>query len=153
MKKRVLEDLFREAEEPTVEYEGLTVHAVVHKKVKTSGRFVVRFVKAVSKPIQALLIDIEPGKLRIMGSESHKMILRSDTAPDTIEVRYKPAPQESRISIYNGWIDERGGVDAWLMHAGMLVEEAENKMTLRCSDGRGEPTFDDLIVEIEFLDD
>ncbi len=38
------------------------------------------------------------------------------------------------------------------MHAGMLVAETGNKMILRCSDGRGEPTFDDLIVEIEFLD-
>jgi hypothetical protein len=81
------------------------------------------------------------------------MILRLDTAPDTIEVRYNPSRQGSRITIYNGWINESGGTDAWLMHAGMLVEETGNKMTLRCSDGRGEPTFDDLVVEIEFLED
>ena len=40
-----------------------------------------------------------------------------------------------------------------MMHAGMLVEETENKMILHCSDGRGEPTFDDLVVEIDFLDE
>lgn len=129
------------------------MHGVVFKKVKTPGRFIVRFVKAVSRPIQALLIDIDPGKLRIFDTESHKMILRLDTAPDTVEVQYNPSRQGSRIAIYNGWIDEKGGTDAWLMHAGMLVEETGNKMMLRCSDGRGEPTFDDLIVEIEFLED
>jgi hypothetical protein len=39
MKKEILEELFKECRTPTVEYEGLTVHGVVFKKVKTSGRF------------------------------------------------------------------------------------------------------------------
>jgi hypothetical protein len=98
-------------------------------------------------------IDIDPGTLIIAGEKASKMILRLDTAPDIVEVVYVPSRKGSMISIFNEWINEDGGTDAWLMHAGMLVEETGNKMVLRCSDGRGEPTFDDLVVEIEFPED
>jgi hypothetical protein len=152
MMKTTLAQLFKKSLGKPVVYDHKLVHAAVFRNVVKPGRFIVRFIKAVEKPLQALLIDIDRGKLRIFDTESHKMILRMDTAPDTIEVGYNPARQGSRIALYNGWINERGGTDAWLMHAGMLVEDTGNKMTLRCSDGRGEPTFDDLIVEIEFLD-
>ncbi len=153
MMKTTLAQLFKKSRGKPVVYEDKLAHAAVFRNVVKPGRFVVRFVKAISRPIQALLIDIDPGKLHILDTESHRMILRLDTAPDKLEVRYAPSRHGSRITIYNGWINERGGTDAWLMHAGMLVEETGNKMILRCSDGRGEPTFDDLVVEIEFLED
>jgi hypothetical protein len=150
---KTLAELFMEAAGPTVEYKGLTVHGAVFRHVNKPGRFIVRFMKAISTPVQALRINLSSGKLVIEGTESDKMILRLDTSPDTVEIRYKPPRQGGRITIYNAWINEEGGVDAWLTHAGMIVDETGNKMILRCSDGRGEPTFDDLIVEIEFLED
>lgn len=150
--KKTLGELFWETRAPTVEYEGLTVHRVVFKEVKEPGRFIVRFIKAIPKLVQALRINIYPGQLIIEETESPKMVLRLDTSPDTVEVLYRPSPLGSRITIYNAWINEDGGIDAWLMNAGMLVEETGNKMILRCSHGRGEPTFADLIVEIEFVD-
>jgi hypothetical protein len=153
MMKKTLAELFADAPGPVVQYEGLTVHGAVFRYVNKEGHFVVRFLHAVNKPIQALAINIRPGKLIIVGEESPKMILRLDTSPDVVEVRYLPSINGSKISLYNAWINEDGGTDAWLMHAGMLVEEKGNKLLQRCSDGRGEPTFDDLVVEIEFLDD
>jgi hypothetical protein len=152
MKKKTLAELFADAPGPVVQYEGLTVHGAAFRYVNKAGRFVVRFFHAVRKPVQALVINIRPGKLIVAGEESPKMILRLDTSPDVVEVRYRPSFNGSKITLYNAWINEEGGTDAWLMHAGMLVEEKGNKMVLRCSDGRGKPTFDDLIVEIEFLD-
>lgn len=150
--KKILAKLFSEAKGHTVEYEGRTVHGVVFRHVNTPGKFLVRFIKAVPLPVQALCIDIEPGKLLIEDTEAPNMLLRLDTSPSVVNVSYRPGTKGSRISFYNAWINEDGGIDSWLVHAGMLVEESGNKMVLRCSDGRGEPTFDDLIVEIEFLD-
>jgi hypothetical protein len=150
--KRTLAQLFGEAKGPTVEYEGRTVHGVVFRHVNRAGTFVIRFIKAVPVPLQALRIRIDSGKLFVENSESAQILLRLDTAPGVVNVRYQPSPMGGRISFYNAWINEDGGVDAWLVNAGMLVEETANKMILRCSDGRGEPAFDDLIVEIEFLD-
>lgn len=151
--KKTLAQLFGEAKGPTVQYEGGTVHGVVFRHVNTPGRFVVRFIKAVPLPLQALCIDIEPGKLLIENTEASNMILRLDTSPGLVNVSYRPGTKGGRISIYNAWINEDGGIDSWLVNAGMLLEETGNKMLLRCSDGRGEPTFDDLIVEIDWLAD
>jgi hypothetical protein len=153
MMKRTLAQLFMASNGKPVLYEGRLVYAAVFRNVQEPGRFVVRFLRAVPDPIQALGIDIDAGKLIIEGEESPKMILRLDTAPNVVEVEYRPPRKGTKVWIYNEWINEKGGTDAWLMHAGMLVEEDGNKMILRCSDGRGEPTFDDLVVEIEFLDD
>ncbi len=151
--KKTLQERFDESNGKPVLYDGRLVHAVVYRNVTKPGRFIVRFKGAIESPVQALALDIKQGTLVIAGEESARMILRLDTSPDVVEVLYQPPPEGSRIVIYNEWIDEDGRIDAWLMHAGMLVEETENKMILRCSDGRGEPTFDDLIVEIDFLEE
>ena len=128
------------------------VHAAVFREVTKPGRFMVRFIKAVETPLQALSIDIDRGKLLIAGVEASNMILRLDTSPQIVDVRYRSSPRGDRIAIYNSWINDYGGIDSWIANAGMLVEETGNKMILRCSDGLAEPTFDDLVVEIEFLD-
>jgi hypothetical protein len=151
--KKVLGQLFMESPGNTVLYDGRLVHSAIARKVEKPGTFIVRFLKAIPDPIQAVGIDIESGKLIIDDEASAKMILRRDTAPDVVEVRYQPPRKGSKIWIFNQWINEDDQIDAWIMHAGMLVEETGNKIILRCSDGLGEPTFDDLIVEIEFLDD
>jgi hypothetical protein len=156
--KKTLGELFMKSSGQPIEYNGITVHLAVFRHVSKPGRFVVRFIKAKSEPIQALRIDLDPGKLTIseladVDPGDPKIILRLDTCPDVAEVVYRPSRKGGRLTFYNAWIDENDQVDAWVMHAGMIVEETEKKILLACSDGKGEPTFDDLIVEIEFLDD
>lgn len=151
--KKILVELFNEAKGPTVEYEGLIVHSIVFKYVTKPGRYMVRFMKGVSKPPQGIGIAINKGELTVEDTTAKRIALWYDYCPEVVEVMYRPPRDGGRLSIYNIWENEGGGVEAWIMHAGMLVEESGNKMILRCSDGRGEPTFDDLIVEIEFLDD
>ena len=151
--KKTLGSLFEEATGPTVEYEGLTVHGVVRRHVTKPGRFLVRCLKAVQEPIQSLSIDMDTGKLIVPSGESPRVLIRFDTAPDVVLVKYHPSRNGGDLVLYNSWVDEKDSIDAWLNDSGMLVEETGNKMILRCSDGWGEPTFDDLIVEIEFLKD
>lgn len=151
--KRTLAELFMEATGPTVQYKGLTVHGVVLRHVRKPGRYLVRFIKAIPEPLQGLGIAIDEGKLTVEDTTAKRIALWYDYSPEMVTVHYCPSDNGGRLSIYNIWQDENGNVDAWLMHAGMLVEETGNKMILHCSDGLGEPTFDDLIVEIEFVDD
>jgi hypothetical protein len=149
--KNTLAELFMAAAGPTVEYEGRIVHAAIFRQVTQPGSYLVRFVKAVRKPLQVLGMAIDKGELRVEDTTAQKIALWYDSSPDVVEVHYRPYPGGDRLSIYNMWEDEEGTVHAWLVHAGMLVEEIGNKMILRCSDGWGKPTFNDLIVEIEFL--
>ena len=152
MTAKILADLFWESDGKPVMYGDRLVNAAVFRHVTMPGRFVVRFIKAVKTPPQALSIDIDRGKLLIEGVEASNMIIRLDTSPKIVDVRYFPSRRGDRIGIYNSWINKKGGIDSWIVNAGMVVEESGNKMVLRCSDGLGEPTFDDLVVEIEFLD-
>jgi len=156
--KKTLGELFMKSSGQPIEYNGVTVHLAVFRHVSKPGRFIVRFIKAKPEPIQALRIDLDPGKLTIseladVDPGDPKIILRLDTCPDVAEVVYRPSRKGGRLTFYNAWINEQDQIDAWVMHAGMIVEETEKKILLGCSDGIGEPSFDDLIVEIEFLDD
>ena len=115
--------------------QGITVHSAVFRHVSKPGRFVVRFIKAKPEPIQALRIDLDPGKLTIseladVDPGDPKIILRLDTCPDVVEVHYRPPRKGGRLTFYNAWIDEQDQIDAWVMHAGMIVEETEKKILL-----------------------
>jgi hypothetical protein len=151
--KKTLADMFKASRGEPVNYGDRLVHAAVFRKVIKPSAYIVRFILAIPKPMQGLGIAIDQGNLTVEETTAKRIALWYDSSPRVVTVRYRPSTDGGRLSIYNVWEDENGGIDAWLMNAGMLVEEAGNKMTLRCSDGLGEPTFDDLIVEIEFLED
>jgi hypothetical protein len=56
--------------------------------------------------------------------------------------------RDKNLDIWNSWSYE--GVDSsWLGNAGMLVESSATGYLLRCSDGLGDPAFDDLVVRVE----
>ena len=155
--KKSLDDLFEEARIGPVEYEGLAVHRIVTRKVYKPGQFIIRFLKAAPYPIQGLRINIEPGKLFIEDDTYTRVLLRLDIITDDVLVKYQPSSKGSEIVFYNGWMYENEVLHAWFNNSGMLVEEQGNKLILHCSDGYGdyyrEPSFDDLIVEIDFLND
>ena len=150
---RTLDDLCWESGAPSAEFEGRTVHRIAVRHVTKPGCFLARMIRASEEPIQALSIHIESGKLIVPGIESSKILLCFDAPPEVVMVRYKPSRKGSDIIFYNSWIHEDGHTVHWINHAGMLVEEAGDKMTLHCSDGWYAPTFDNLVVEIEFLND
>lgn len=50
--------------------------------------------------------------------------------------------------ISNQWRRPDGVEDEWTNNAGMVVEESDRCVLLRCSDGIGAPTFDDLVAEV-----
>ena len=100
MTKKILADLFWESDGKPVLYGNHLVHAAVFRHVTKPGRFMVRFIKAVETPIQALSIDIDKGKLFIAGVEASNMILRLDTSPEIVEVRYRPSRRGETESPY-----------------------------------------------------
>ena len=63
------------------------------------------------------------------------------------------AEEPSHLTLWNIWMHE-GTEHAWTGNSGMMVERLENpvgasdRMRLWCSDGLGDPSFDDLVVVV-----
>lgn len=98
---------------------------------------------------QGVRLKVRGGQLEIDGVEATDFALWYDTAPSQVEVnvRWKGKGPRS-LRIWNSW-EHNGVAHAWLGNAGMRVEEVEpGRFLLRCSDGEGEPNFDDLVVGV-----
>ena len=68
------------------------------------------------------------------------------TAPETVTLEVVGRKARA-IEVWNSWSFD--GVDSsWVGNAGMLIGSDGATHTLRCSDGMGDPSFDDLVVTI-----
>ena len=96
---------------------------------------------------QTIKMAVDRGELRANGVVVPTVAVWSHTAPETAELDVVGRRAKS-LDIWNSWSFE--GVDSsWLGNAGILVESSATGHLLRCSDGLGDPSFDDLVVRIE----
>ncbi|WP_434966466.1 hypothetical protein [Janibacter indicus] len=98
---------------------------------------------------QGLRLKIRGGRLEIDGVEATDLALWHDTAPNQVEVKVHWKGKGPRsLRMWNSW-EHNGVAHAWLGNAGMRVDEVESgRFLLRCSDGEGEPEFDNLILGV-----
>jgi hypothetical protein len=98
---------------------------------------------------QGLRIKVRGGLVELNGEALDDVVLWSDTAPETVLLRFVPAKAKGPMTVrfWNAWRDTSGTMQAWIGNAGMLVETQDDGTTvLRCSDGFDEPSFDDLVA-------
>jgi hypothetical protein len=128
---------------------------VVHGFYEISGlaagaRLTIEFLCVVPPLPQSLALSCKGGRLEVNGQDLKEIGLWSDTVPALVVAVARPASRKRPLSVqlWNEWRDEDGVVQAWIGNAGMIIEEEEDHMILRCSNGEGEATFDDLVVEV-----
>lgn len=128
-------------------WQGRTVHSFVRIAVTDGDRIVIRRLRASKIRAQALKLAVDRGELKANGLVVSTVAVWSHTAPDTVTLDIVGKRAKS-VDIWNAWSHE--GVDSsWLGNAGILVESTGDGHLLRCSDGLGEPSFDDLVVRVE----
>jgi hypothetical protein len=146
----MLSDLFAEAQGPIVQWDGESAFAV-YELPCVPEQLVVEFVGAKESPVQGLRLKIRGGLLVVNEVGTDDLLLWRDTAPDRVLVHVEPhRGVKLSLKVWNIW---RGGLDvvqAWLGNAGMRVELSSDggRIDLRCSDGIGPVTFDDLEVRL-----
>jgi len=119
--------------------------------VKSGDTIQVRRVSTSSLRAQALKVGADKGELRANGVLTPVAAIWTHTAPKvaTLEVVGR---KTRTLELWNSWSYD--GVDSsWIGGAGMRVESDGNAHTLLCSDGVGEPNFEDLVVEVTVLRD
>jgi len=98
---------------------------------------------------QGVRLKARGARLTIDDVEDTDFVLWQDTSPRHVEVDLRWSARGARsLRIWNTWVRD-GVAHAWLGNAGMRVDdEGQGRYLLRCSDGAGEPTFDDLVVAV-----
>jgi hypothetical protein len=145
----MLADELAVAQGGPITWRGQLVHSVAEIMAGT-GVMHIRFLRASPSRRQALSLRSIAGTMTVAGHTENRLILWSDTAPSEVLVRLDPTPPDGPMTLrcWNSW--ESGGVThAWIGNAGMVVERDEGVVTLRCSDGHDEVSFDDLVVTID----
>lgn len=137
---------FRTGNNRKVKWQGKVVFSIVQLQAKEGDTIEVERVSASTTRAQALKIAVDKGNLRANGVLVPEAAIWTHTSPElaTLDIVGRKARS---VDIWNSWSFD--GVDSsWLGSAGMLVETDGNEHTLHCSDGLGDPTFDDLIVRV-----
>lgn len=95
---------------------------------------------------QALKLGVDKGDLRANGVAVPTIAVWSHTAPQSVTVEVVGHKVRS-MTLWNAW--SHGGVDSsWIGSSGIVIEDDDSGRILRCSDGLGEATFDDLVVRV-----
>jgi hypothetical protein len=98
---------------------------------------------------QGIRIKVRSGDVDIVGQRLDDVVLWTDTAPATTTATvHATAANPTVVRVWNVWRDKLGTMQAWIGDAGMLIEPTDAGTMLRCSDGLGRPSFDDLVVRI-----
>ena len=130
-------------------WNGTSVHSVVRIDVSAGDRIAVTRVRSSRVRAQALKLALDRGDLRANGVAVPTVAIWSHTAPERAELDVVGRRAKS-VEIWNAWSFE--GVDSsWIGNAGIIVESEGGARLLRCSDGLGEPSFDDLVVRLEVI--
>ena len=137
---------FRSGNGRKTKWQGNTVHSLFQLSVKEGDTVEITRLSSSPTRAQALKVAADKGSLRANGVVVSPIAIWTHTSPERVTLEVVGRRTRS-IDIWNSWSYD--GVDSsWLGSAGMLVESIDDVHRLRCSDGLGEPTFDDLIVEI-----
>lgn len=104
---------------------------------------------------QGVGLDADGGWMTVNGEKSKKLALWTSTAPESVEIAVKPLRGRSYLSVrvWNFWKLARwGSTMAWVANAGLLIERRSAvSARLHASAGPGDPSFDDLTIDLDFV--
>lgn len=142
---KVLNERFAESGGEGVEVDGRMVHPMFRTEIRGGDEVRVYFESASAGREQGLVMKVTEGELEVKGQRARSFLLWRDESPADIEL---VARGHGELRVWNAWRHD-GLVEEWSGNAGVLVEDDGETVTLYMSDGIGEPSFDDLVVNLE----
>ena len=142
-----LSKLFAEQQASEIDWNGALFG--LYELPSDVTRLRVQFRARASDLRQGIRLKIRGGEMEVDGVLASDFVFWQDVSPDEfdVQVRWKTKGARS-LRVWNCW-EVNGVMHAWLGNAGMRVElVSPSALILRCSDGDGEPSFDDLVVGI-----
>ena len=150
-----LAELFQKSNGKPVQIGEDVVYAIWRMSLAEPSRLRLMKVQASKEPVPGVRLKVYDGTLIIDGETLKDSVLWSDTALS--EVKISVTPKKGKIAelrIWNCWRD-RGIMQAWLVNAGMLIEQSGTTVCLRCNSGPTPLTsplaFDDLVITLDVI--
>lgn len=109
--------------------------------------------QSLSQRAQGLRLKARSGCLVINGQALEDVVIWSETAPPLAVIALRPESRRKPLNlrVWNVWRDGAGTMQAWIGDAGLVVEEKDDSVLLRCSDGFDEACFDDLLATLTLV--
>lgn len=151
---RTLADRFRTQRADRILVDGIEVMSLVEIEVPKDS--VVEVIVEDSRPDieQSLRVLSKSGNIQIAGSSAppaQSLLVLTETFP-SFEVEILGMEGDTgTLQIWNSWI-LGDGEHSWVGNSGIVKEELEipegatDRLRLWCSDGLGDPDFDDLVL-------
>jgi len=145
-----LSDLFEQAQAPVVTWNETLVHSMYELPDLPNGAEVrIEFEDPNPARPEGLRLKIRGGTLLVEGRDLDDVVLWSDSSLRTVIATVRSTKGSSMLRVWNCWRDPADTMQAWIGNAGMIVEPTTIGFVLRCSDGLGDVSFDDLVAKIE----
>ncbi|WP_337169514.1 hypothetical protein [Gemmatimonas aurantiaca] len=143
-------DQFQSTNGAPIRYDGRELHAKLAFQVKNGDTIELRFLRSAERPVQGIGITCEKCEIRVASTTAKRIGLWADTAPRTVTLEVVKARTDAHVIFFNQWRDEKYGSTMYRVNnaAMELVPQPDASILVRCSDGWGEPDFNDLVFQI-----
>lgn len=145
-----LSERFAAAHGKAVEVRGRMAVQMARIPCRNGDAFRIRLSNPLGRLGQGVSLSLREGHMTVNDRDSRDVVLWTQTAPESVDVVVNSLTNGTdELLVWNCWRGPQDQTMAWLGNAGMVVTDQNDKRwVLECSDGSGEPNFDDLIVEI-----
>jgi hypothetical protein len=144
-----LSDRFAEEQSNVIEWCGIPIHGL-YEFESIPRSITLEYISAKEQPVQGIQLRMRGGTMTVNDTDSGDIVLWNDTAPARVEIEIRTKPKgRTSLKLWNVWRGGQGVTQAWLGNAAIRVQdEPSGRTVLHCSDGQGEPDFDDLVVAV-----
>ncbi|HRZ09122.1 MAG TPA: hypothetical protein P5319_04445 [Gemmatimonadales bacterium] len=110
----------------------------------------IRFVSFTAEYVQGLRVSAQHCQVSVERITGKELVFWTDTAPEQVRLTIIEAKGPAALTFINVWKDRQHKTMLYaLTSSAMHVAHSEaGAMLLRCSDGSGQPNFEDLVVQV-----
>jgi len=149
-----LAERFQANQGAPIEWHGHLIHMMYEVTApEGSPALQIQFTHTNTQRPQALRLKLRGGNIEINQQRLDDVVLWAEDVPGPVVGQLLPKKPGNPVALrtWNAWRDHTGAMQAWIGNSGIIIEvPAKGATTLKCSDGFGEPSFDDLIVQLSF---
>ena len=140
------DEAFENAEGAAINYKGIELIRIDRIPVNKKFSGSIKLLSVNSNWKQGIRIKLD-GSLTINSRTGNDFILWASDIDKPI--MFSGEIKKGQLMIWNAWDPGRGGIDAWLNGAAMILKIEGNKRVYNCNDGHPDDNFDDIVFEIQ----